>query len=257
MVVAGPWVGEFGWELFYWQGWLRRQSKLGDEPMTVICTHGMSGMYADFASVVKEVHHPRDQSNCWQSVTPYTSPELDALRRSASRFVDPREEPPVMDLEASLACGGQEFIQFGSTPKCFEYDILIHARHAAKPGTRHRNWPRCAWQEVVASFPALKVACMGDPFSSISVEGADDRRGLSFAEQADLIRRSRVVVGPASGPMHMACLCGVPTVQWGPDFSEERASQILNPLGAPVHGLWSGWNPSPEAVIDRLSCSIA
>ena len=35
ILLAGPWVGEFGWELFCWQGFLRKLSKQYDKVITI------------------------------------------------------------------------------------------------------------------------------------------------------------------------------------------------------------------------------
>ena len=47
-LVAGPWLGEFGWELFGWQGYLRALSKKFDR--TIIVAKGNTDfLYRDFA----------------------------------------------------------------------------------------------------------------------------------------------------------------------------------------------------------------
>ena len=48
---AGPFVGEFGHELFCWQGVLRHTSK-NYEQTTIVCTPGKEILYSDFADKI-------------------------------------------------------------------------------------------------------------------------------------------------------------------------------------------------------------
>ena len=48
---AGPWLGEFGWELLCWQGFVRKVSR-GYERTVVYCPAGREALYADFADTV-------------------------------------------------------------------------------------------------------------------------------------------------------------------------------------------------------------
>ena len=46
-LLAGPWVGEFGWELFVWQAYIRSLSEIYDETY-VICRKSSEPLYKDF-----------------------------------------------------------------------------------------------------------------------------------------------------------------------------------------------------------------
>ena len=43
-LIAGPWVGEFGWELFAWQGYIRALSR-NFEQTTIIARPGAKPIY--------------------------------------------------------------------------------------------------------------------------------------------------------------------------------------------------------------------
>ncbi len=49
-LLAGPWIGEFGWELFGWQGCIRILAKKYDE-VIVIGRTGHDFLYGDFADI--------------------------------------------------------------------------------------------------------------------------------------------------------------------------------------------------------------
>ena len=48
VLIAGPWVGEFGWELLAWQGYIRSLSRNFDKTI-IICARSSKGIYLDFA----------------------------------------------------------------------------------------------------------------------------------------------------------------------------------------------------------------
>jgi len=47
ILLAGPWVGEFGWELFCWQGYIRKLSKNYNKTY-IITRKGNEFLYEDF-----------------------------------------------------------------------------------------------------------------------------------------------------------------------------------------------------------------
>ena len=49
-IIIGPWVGEFGWELFSWQGYCRAISKKY-EKVIVISRPGNNFLYSDFCDI--------------------------------------------------------------------------------------------------------------------------------------------------------------------------------------------------------------
>ena len=46
-LIVGPWVGEFGWELYAWQGYIRALSR-NFEHTTIISRPGSEALYSDF-----------------------------------------------------------------------------------------------------------------------------------------------------------------------------------------------------------------
>ena len=59
---AGPFLGEFGWELFCWQGYIRHLSRSFDFT-TVCCRKGHTGLYKDFADEIIEYNTEKDLHN--------------------------------------------------------------------------------------------------------------------------------------------------------------------------------------------------
>ena len=50
-LLAGPWVGEFGWELFGWQGFLREHVQKNKYDEVIIASRpGHEVLYSDFCT---------------------------------------------------------------------------------------------------------------------------------------------------------------------------------------------------------------
>jgi len=63
-LLAGPWVGEFGWELCCWQGYIRKLSKKYTKTI-VICREGHDFLYKDFADEIYNLDTPTSKANMW------------------------------------------------------------------------------------------------------------------------------------------------------------------------------------------------
>ena len=63
ILLAGPWVGEFGWELMGWQARLRFLSKTSD--VIVACQMGHESLYQDFAKDIVYFDPPQGSPNMW------------------------------------------------------------------------------------------------------------------------------------------------------------------------------------------------
>ena len=57
-LIAGPWIGEFGWELFAWQGYVRALSENFDETI-IACRPSSQALYRDFANNFIDIYPPK------------------------------------------------------------------------------------------------------------------------------------------------------------------------------------------------------
>jgi ADP-heptose:LPS heptosyltransferase len=78
-----------------------------------------------------------------------------------------------------------------------------------------------------------------------------------LSEVMDLMAGATMVIGPSSGPMHLASLCGTPHIVWTDDKvwpaakmnNRTRYEKAWNPLRTPCKVLdANGWDPSVETV---------
>jgi len=240
---AGPWYGEWGWEIMTWQAYLRRKSRDVDK-MWISTFPGMEALYTGFHCPVEFLphNHPgralewRDVSLCDHEVPDDVTERIDPIKKYR------------------LDDGEAEFIRFGS-PVDREIEVLFHARGISKASFKNYSLDR--WTEIAKHFP--KSASVGaEP--DLHIPDTEDRRGIPLSELMDLIAGAQVIVGQSSGLMHLASLCGTRQVVWADNKTyfgqplEVRYKQAWNPLEAPVTWVESDdWKPPPERVLQGIT----
>ncbi len=231
---AGPWVGEFGWELMNWQGWVRKLASSYDR--VLVCSRASSeALYADFADefiphrlkgqadhvLMREMEPPEEQARIHSLV----QPDMDQLV--------PRVFVP---------SSAQTFHQFGEVlPEEESCEILIHAR--GKGAHAHRNWPEENWNAFCERQrdAGRRVGAIGLSGDTLDLPDVADFRDAPLQETLNRIRSAKIVVGPSSGPMHLASLCGTPHLVWTNrgiyrmgKTSREKYESWWNPFHTPV-----------------------
>jgi len=238
---AGPWVGEFGWEIMTWQSYLRKKSHNYDR-MIISTFPGMEALYTGFHCAVEFMPHRqteraldwRDVSNVEHGFNP-------------ANFTCPVERiEPIKQYRTD-----GEYVRYG-TPRDTGIEVLFHARGIQK--STFKNYPIEQWNDIAAAFPkAASIGTMDDMF----LEGTEDKRGIPLQELMDLMASAQVVVGQSSGVMHLASLCGTRQVVWAEDNKtyfneklEQRYRETWNPFNTPVSWVnTANWDPNTDDVI--------
>lgn len=147
---------------------------------------------------------------------------------------------------------GQRFIRFGTQPDRIEYHLLIHARNRQFERTANRNWPKEKWLELVSQLPSeWSVGWIGTRDEAMAF-GSNDLRSQPLNVLLNEIRKSALVIGPSSGPMHLASLCGIPHVVWSGNARDvPRYADVWNPFQVP-HSMIRTWQPEVPQVIEGL-----
>jgi hypothetical protein len=130
---AGPWIGEFGHELFNWQAFIRTLSKKYTT-VVVASRPDREFLYRDFCTefipespkngipnMASCKHCKHNSQKLWQQYGAYdiVKPTHTAIRRLA---------------------GTGTFIKFGKKDESLQYDILIHARY--RKWRFNENWSK-------------------------------------------------------------------------------------------------------------------
>lgn len=256
VLFAGPWVGEFGWELLCWQGFLRKVSR-GYTTTWVHCPAGREALYADFAARILPHAPYKGTAECdivkEKDVMARALAEARALAPEGADFL----HPPL----GFQPLRRQEFIAFGKSRRELAVDILFHPR--GRSFGAHRNWERDKWEDLLARLAGrgYRLGCLGVRSATAEIEGPfADHRDKPLAETLDIIASARLVLGPSSGPMHLASLCRVPHLVWTDrrryargHSSRDKYERLWNPLGAEALVLDEhGFDPPVEAVLAEV-----
>jgi len=241
---AGPWIGEFGWEIMMWVPYLRKLSHDYDK-MYISTFPGVEALYSGFHCAVEFIPHGyTERTDDW------TNPA-----KAPSPLSIPDDVTDVIKMIKQYKVDG-EYIRYGS-PVIKDVAVLFHARGIEEGA--FKNWPVEKWEVLVKEFPgAISIGSNND----LHVPGTQDCRSVSLdslEHLMDLIASAAIVIGQSSGVMHLASLCGTPQLVWADNKTyfneplEKRYKETWNPFGTRV--TWvdcDNWNPDPEQILQAL-----
>lgn len=267
-LVAGPWVGEFGWELFAWQAYVRAMAENFEETV-IICRPNSRALYEDFATRFIDIDPNTGLADSFfmhgLEMVSYTSDILrdnrEILNKKTS-FFGPRRigMPPYTHYSEEV-----DFKKFKIKPKYIKYgksknkkyDYIFHIRN--RELRKQDNWSFDNWEKLLNLLTknGKTVACMGTKRQSGHIDGTSDLRDIPLGELFDILANCEAAFGPSSGPMHLASLCGTPHVVFStPSVTEKdkiRYIENWNPLKTRVLYLCEhGRVSTPEDVFERF-----
>lgn len=244
-LVAGPWVGEFGWELFCWQGHIRKLSKKYKET-TIICRTGHEFLYKDFATSFINFDPICEALNgfrCEGQKNNLEPPKGEYDYIDGSNFnINFDYNGKEMNREGLFF--EQEFIK---NKKKEGRGVLINIRSKCSD----RDWPYEKW--LILSEMLLKdgynLKAIGTKEMSLTIKGAEDYRGISLEDLSNLMNESSLLISPSSGPAHFASLCGLKHLVWSDEFNRLKYLDYWNPFKTEcIFYSNEGWNPKPESI---------
>jgi len=259
-LLAGPYVGEIGWELMSWQAHVRRIFRDGGfDRLVVLGAAGRQAFYEDMAADYRVV----DLSGL--PGEPCEDRRVDACRRPLPvRQIQACIEPMVQAAIETLRSEGQavttllppmdgrllpcdpahqRFIEFRRVPRDpmeAPWVVLVMRQRAFNAD---QNWPAACWEELYDL-----LTDRGVNVSSYPNEAAAAIEMLSGCDLA---------VGHSTGGLHLAALCGCPRLVWSWDDSvrgfpwgmtqRQRYQTLWNPLGSPV--IFQGLREPPAPAV--------
>lgn len=261
---AEPYLGEFGWELFCWQGYIRTLSTQYDRTI-VYCKTGHDYLYKDFASEIINYDPPKEFINASSSKLHDFEVPTDLYKyQNYDKLIKARQIHDIVDNKPGCENIAPTYIKYGTDrTEPYKYDILIHARSTKKnlKQEEHRNWSEEYCETLVTRLKKnnLKFAFFGAINGSYASKDAPDFRGQTIEEDVKLITSSRMVLGPSSGPMHLASLCGCPHIVtfWNEDpgiflNNTKRYRYIWNPLKTDVITIGDAWMPDINLILEAI-----
>jgi len=260
---AGPWVGEFGWELFCWQGVLRHLSRKYEE-VIVAGRPGHEILYEDFAEYIPV------EINCTETNGPYCEGYIHDsihLDHDPDEFIPPQTflayYHPGKPKQYTLHGGEeirwdnvkQDFVSLkrAISPGGYFCDIVFHARDTDKFDTDSRNWSKEKWRFLAGNLVdrGYRIGCIGTVSDAFLVEKTVDFRGISLHDLSSLISGARLVIGPSSGPLHFAGLCETPRLVWDQKINRVRHEVDWNPFNVKTLFIEADtWDPPEELILE-------
>jgi hypothetical protein len=253
ILFAGPWLGEFGWELMNWQAFLRWLAPQY-EKVIICCRPGMEALYSDFAHECL-THTVSCTSECNKALQINNPQELARVKALIPAHAD---YLPTVGWQPSSR---KQFCPFGEKMPGLQYDIVFHPRGRGF-GT-DRNWEVEKWDALleILKGKGLSIACIGMRNATLPVQGGyTDYRDAPLTQTMNILASSSLLIGPSSGPMHLGSLCGIPHLVWTDTkkYARGRTNRTKyehwwNPLQTPafVHDQ-EGFDPSVQAIADSI-----
>lgn len=253
-LVAGPFLGEFGHELMSWQAFARHRSREYEQTI-ICCRKDRMPLYDDFADSFRIIDAPIDCDG--QTCSGWEAHRDEAQAWASNRgckYLAPRCFMPTEPAE---------WCRYGQDSPRDSGLLIVHARAKTVLDTGNRNWPAEKWLELISRISGLwsQIAFIGSKEEAGYYPEARslDMRGCPLDEICDLLSYASLIIGPSSGPIHLAALCACPMLVWT-DINHlgendlrngERLRGIWNPFGADVR-LIDGWDPDVDTVVKAL-----
>ena len=259
MLIAGPFVGEFGWELMKWQACVRHEAKKYNT--AIVCSRSsMKYIYEDFAGFMP--HDIKGMSSCY-GIKPLTKHEAERLKGLNDKLDAMAEGKNICRYPGNLNPKKNypsEFIKYYEESD-ESYDVVMHARSIGKAAMR--NWPTDKWDELTNRLinSGIKVAAIGAPGQAYVPPGVDNHITWGIKKTVAVICSSKIVIGPSSGPMHLASLCGAKHLVWSHRVKKtavkasnrDRYEKLWNPLDTECIVVDEhDWDPPVDHIYDII-----
>lgn len=239
VLLAGPYVGEFGHELVDWQGYIRNLRPRYKE-VHVITYPGRESLYED---CVVHAHNISLEAAGYfygnmssSEITAYAKAKANELHLKNFDHFHTGLLPTRFHRRLLWS---QKFIRFHEPVDARgDFDIAFHFRAINKigPDTTKNYNPNLACDLVASCMQAgWRVCCVGHPKFSLCPEGAVDFRSDHVRDAIRGFSNARVAAGELSGPIHLAMLCGTPIVTWVPGAWRLQGAYRRNPFEVPIH----------------------
>lgn len=231
VLYAGPWVGEFGWELCWWNPLVRHHAQQYDR--IIVASHAPSKHLYEFADEFIPLNTDGGRS-FWEGTLKKIPPRVEADDRLVPKEV----------FSSGWYKKYDELREWRhlNPPGCTRVADMLCAFRPPKAGIAGKDCPRRLCQQIVDLFllQGLTVACYGG-LENYWFEGSIDLRGRPLDKQCAALGAAGCAVGPSSGTMHLASLCECPVVTWfTPDTHPGLRGRYLrrwNPFGTPIEFL--------------------
>lgn len=274
VLVAGPYVGELGWELFSWQPLVRAQYLMGDYSKCIVYTGPGRSLLYRFAEVRTLPNVPNHESEClvWHNLPNYKK-DLDGIisevsERSKKEFganfalfsyssLPALNQPfyekglpdllrPRSELTPLMQGTVRKLIANRKTVVCCVRDRQM---------SNYRNLDYEDWYNLAAELlesekcNVIFIGLIRDRNAWELPEGTIDLTGKTTIDDCvDLFcNYTTVAVGGSTGLLHLASRCGTDHLVWSVEKVVLRNAES-NWFGANCKTYLWGWQPEVEDI---------
>jgi len=248
VLIAIDYTGiEMGWLLMKWQAKLRYKAKNYDK-VYVVTDPSMFPIYQDFAETIDKMS--QDCSMFVKSFFRYNGVQVDYIWPTKEFCFDDDKYP-------------QEFIRYG-VESSDRKGITLHPRKK----NDGREWSKFKWERYISELKEVTkmvIVPIGATGSAYKLQAANCRDayiGIRLQTTINVLNNTKLIVGPSSGPMHLASLCGCPQLVWSDNkkwnlggrkgTNRERYEHFWNPFNCKVNVVDSfGWNPPVDVILSK------
>ncbi len=251
---VGPFLGEFGWELFGWQGFIRTIAKDYDK-IIVSSRESSRFIYSDFCDEFLPYDPGSYICSFFECMNHVYDNRFEEMYPNAKRIYT----SSLKGFHKQYGNMAQSFHKYQSDMTVDKVDFVFHARKVLGGGKykRDRNWDLNKWNELSDRFSneGFSFASIGTEDSSYLVKNSLNYLGNDLEKTCAILTNSKMVIGSSSGPMHFATLCGCPQMVWTSSVpgrgggNRKRYESHWNPFDTPVFVYEDEhWNPSVKSV---------
>ena len=260
-VLAGPYLGEFGFELMQWQGFVRAR-RASYEQVHVLTYPGRDYLYEG----CRVHHHDVDLKNAGYWYGRFGPAEMQRMADAKAAEIGLKDydifSPSLLCTRYHKALFWKQEFRLLEEPPLSEkyYDVLFHFRSVQKEGPdQEKNYSPELADELVRRCldKGLAVACYGHPRYAYCPRGCADLRNEDLRQTVAAISSARLAVGEASGGMHLANACGKPTIIWANSEGHIAFALRWNPFRVPIYVMTTAtWRPTPEDICRYIVKSL-
>lgn len=252
-LLAGPFIGEFGWELFLWQGAIRKLAENYDE-IIISSRPGHEYLYKDFYTKFVPFDPKSYDCDCMLCWKAHGIEDFFLKYNGNCDILFLGKSVPSSHSQKYIESLEHKYIKYGEKSKNKAYDIVIHARDF-KIGNSYKTERNgnIDYSKIVNHFKNLKIASIGLSGLSKLIPGTDNKMDLNLHELANILTNSNVIIGPSSGPIHYASLCDCSQVVWTIPQNRHRFEKTWNPFSVKSKVIDEhGWSPPEEKIIENV-----
>ena len=261
-LLAGPFAGEFGYEVMQWQGFVRARRRCY-EAVHVLTYPGRDYLYEGC-----QVHHhdiPLDRAGYLYGRLDWAAGAEDRPGQGRGDWAEDYDifEPSLLCTQYHKKVFGAQDIRLLQEPPLGEamLDVAFHFRAVTKegPDQENKNYLPAMADKLVALCLAqgISVSCIGHPQYAYCPPVVPTTAAWTCAQTVAAISSVRSVAGENSGPMHLANLCGKPTILWAQHQWRIDYSLRWNPFRVPMYIAANNTSqPPPELVVTAVENAL-